>query len=311
MFNQYLEWRQMTTKRLIVPIMLLILSPELSLTSSGQQSRQELPLPKAREVTQSLTLFRPIDADFDILLTTDFPGFSEASSFQSLRPYLVLVRNDGAVPAIAYTIQWTVTYSDGNIETLANTYIPRPLQQGSNVTIPSHAVRVVSPLFNLTQQHYDPDVLQYYWAERFLSSEGAASCRADVAGVLYSDHSYSGPQGPQIWERYVTTRFAAYDEALNAMDLLGSTTGKQQLDAVLNSHMKFGGIDPALPTDIQIGRDRHFTDTMDMYVYARAESAKDVRNLLLREGDGALEVLKNTVGSRTAYSAFGNHYQNR
>lgn len=125
--------------------------------------------------------------------------------------------------------------------------------------------------------------------------------------MLYSDHSYSGPQGAQIWQRYVTTRLAAYDEALNALNLL-SSPGKQKLYSVLNSHMQFGGLDPTPGPDIQIGRDRHFTDTMDMYVYARAESAKDVRDLLLREGDGALEVLKRTVGSRTAYSVFGNHY---
>lgn len=308
MFTQYLAQRGTTTKRLIVPITLLILLAELSFISSAQQSALELPAPKANEVTQSLTLFRPIDADFDILLSTHFPGFSEASTFQSLRPYLVLVRNDGAVSAIAYTIQWTVKYEDGSVQSLANTYIPRPLQQGSNVTLPPDAVRVVSPRFNLTPKQYDPGVLQYSWAEQFLSSQGAASCRADVEGVLYSDHSYSGPQGAQIWQRYVTTRLAAYDEALNALNLLSSPAGKQKLDSVLNSHMQFGGLDPAPGPDVQIGRDRHFRDTMDMHVYARAESAKDVRDLLLREGDGALEVLKRTVGSRTAYSVFGNHY---
>lgn len=260
----------------------------------AQQRGLVLQIPATDEVSTSLTLINPSDANFSALLDEYFPGVSSVPNFQNMRPYLMLIRNDTALPAVAYALKWDVVYQYGGSQTLEKDYVLRPLDQGSNIALPPGSIRLISPLFNLTPQEYQAagDFAELYSGPLPSITEVDPS----VDGVAYSDGTYSGPEGAQVCQRYVTARFAAHDEAVSVLTLLISGTPLATLLSTLSMQ-------------IQRGLWLHGTDAMDMYVYARGQSARDVKILILRDGQAqALQVLSRVTGSPALLTAFGPQY---
>ena len=66
---------------------------------------------------QSLPQIKPSDPLFEGMIDQYYPGLSDAPGYQtSLQPFLVMVRNDTALTAMAYAITWTLHYSDGSVK---------------------------------------------------------------------------------------------------------------------------------------------------------------------------------------------------
>lgn len=96
-----------------IPLLLLLVA-SLTVTSEAAWSAQWR-FPERREAASSLTLIQPGNPAFKDLLDTYFPGVSQEANYPGIRRYLVLVRNDTALQAVAYAIQWNVGYG-GNVE---------------------------------------------------------------------------------------------------------------------------------------------------------------------------------------------------
>ena len=61
-------------------------------TLMAQYHKLGLLPPQTKEVTTTLILTSPSDANFDRLLESYFPGVLDVPAFQTIRPYLVLIR---------------------------------------------------------------------------------------------------------------------------------------------------------------------------------------------------------------------------
>lgn len=257
------------------------------------QPRPNILPPKKGEIAYSLTILTPEMADFDALLNEFFPGIQSLPYFQSMQPYLVLIRNDGAVPAVVYGIQWNVRGLDGSTTTLENDYIAEPLAGGPRLA--PGGIRLLSPLFNLTPRQYQaaPSLLDSYAGAEF---PALASCITEVDGVVYADFTYAGPQGLQMWQRYTAARLAAHDEVVSTLKLLNSSTAAQVIMATLNA-------------EIERGRWSRGLRIMNMYVQARGQCAKTVRDLIVRFGQAeAQQILTRSNGSTAGLSGLGRHY---
>ncbi len=262
-------------------------------SSSGARSLV-LRAPAANQVGSSLTVVSPSAGAFNALLNAYFPGVSGMPNFESLRPYLLLIRNETTLPAVAYAVRWDISYEHGDTGVLEKYYVLRPLDQGPNTALPVGSIRLISPLFNVTPRQYEATS---NFAEQYPGSPPpVAGLSASVEGVVYRGGEYSGPEGPEVWVRSALGKFAARDEAESVVSLLSSGTTLPDLFDTL---------------ELQILRGSwlHGTDAMDVYVYARGESARDVDTLIHRAGkDRALRALSKLAGAAVRPSVFGQEY---
>ena len=262
--------------------------------ASAQGASLRLRAPAADRVSSSLTVVTPSEGDFDALLNDYFPGISGMANFESVRPYLLLIRNDTALPAVAYAVRWDVAYAGDGTQTWENYYALRPLDQEPNVALPAGGVRLLSPDFNVTPRQ---DLAMGDFAERYsYPRPPVAKMSASVEGVVYRGEKYSGPKGPEVWLRFVAGKLAARDEAVSVVSLLKSGTTLPDLFSTLK-------------LQILRGSWLHGTDAMDVYVYARGNSAQDVDTLIHRMGrERALQVLSRVAASSAGVSVFGRLY---
>lgn len=259
--------------------------------------------------SQSLTLIKPTDPDFESTLDTYFPGVSLEDGYrQAIRPFLVIVRNENYMPAAAYAITWTLHYPDGSARLLRAMFVNRPLMQRVALTyIPSEAVRLISPLFNVDTKGYEWYLSfgQMFPAEHFPPLNGATSVDVGVDGVVYSDGSFIGADNTHILQRYVMARFAERDEVLAALNLISSSTAPpfmiaQQLQQMVNQQVEW---------EVKAYQ---FT-LLARYVRARGRSAQDLQRILRDRGlsglEGRLQTFVNRSGGNTNPSMFGRVYQ--
>lgn len=259
--------------------------------------------------SQSLTLIKPTDADFESTLDTYFPGVSQEPGYQrKIRPFLVIVRNDTSTPAVAYAIQWEEHYSDGSSHFLRASFVNVPLMQSVATTyIPSEVIRLISPLFNVTPKGYQwyHSFGRMFPASHFPASNGASSMDVDVDGVVYRGGAFIGPDKTHILQRYVAAHFAARDEALAALKFIQSSTEPQFLVAPKLGQM--------LDQQIQWKNRAYQFTLLARYVRARGRSAQDLKRILQYRGLRGLETLLqnyiNRSGGMTNPSRFGMIYQ--
>ncbi len=291
----------------ILPCIVLIVGLGLSSAAFAQNGVVHL---KVRQTaSQSLTLIKPTDPNFDTTLNIYFPGISQEDGYQqAIRPFLVIVRNDTSMSAAAYAIAWTAHYAGGWVEPLRVMFVNRPLMFRPAMTlIPPEGIRLISPLFNVTPQKYQGDshFAEVYSADRFPSSNKLGSVHVDVDGVVYANGTFIGADKTHILQRYVMARFAERDEALAALNLINSSTAPQfmvtqQLQVMLNQETQWRVL-------------AHQSTLLARYVRARGLSAEDVQRILQDRGlNGLKSVLRNFVnrsGENTNPSMFGRVYK--
>lgn len=258
--------------------------------------------------SQSLTLIKPTNPDFESMLDTYFPGISlEAGYQQAIRPFLVIVRNDTALPAVAYAITWTAHYKGGWVEPLRVMFVNRPLMFRPAMTyVPPGGIRLISPLFNMTPRKYQghSGFAKIYPADRFPSSNKLDQVDVDMDGVVYTKGTFIGPDKTHVLQRYVMARFAERDEAIAALNLIQSSTAlplmvAQQLQQKLNQEIQWRIL-------------AHQSTLLSRYVRARGQSAEDMQRILQDRGlNGLKSVLQNFVnrsGGSSNPSVFGKVY---
>lgn len=290
----------------LLPCLSLFLALELTSAALAREANPRLVV--RQTASQSLTLIKPTDPDFEGMLDTYYPGISDQEGYQnSIRPFLVIVRNDTSELAIAYAITWTANYTDRAVRPLRATFVNRALMDPWAATyLPPGGIRLIGPMFNLTSKRYEGyhSFAQMYPASSFPSA-GLSSVNVKVDGVVYEDGSFIGPDTTQIFERYVMARFAVRDEALSALNLIHSSTAPQltvaqQLQQSLNQEMQ---------------RDGRATQRtlLALYVQARARSAQDLLDILAsRHFNGLETALQNFIdrsGGNPNPSTFGRMYQ--
>ncbi|MGH9449172.1 MAG: hypothetical protein ACRD11_01390 [Terriglobia bacterium] len=328
MFRQRFLKAAPLASRWAIALATLIIAASSSCALLAQVKHQrglELIPQKANKVTYGLTLVTPSEANFDRVVEIYFQGLPGFSDYQGVRPYLALLRNDSAVPAVGYEIQWRVLYRDGHAQTFNNTFVLRPLTRTVNVTLLPQSVRLIFPKLTFTPAEYQviPDrgdqfavsrlissainltpreyqdtsnFAEQISASRFLSSAGLVSGSPEVVGVVYRDGTYAGPEGIQVWRRYVTARLAARDEALYVLDLLNSSAPVEKVYTALDRQTERELLDQG-------------TDTTDMYVRNRGRSADYVESLLQRDGaDETLKILARIAGPSKSFTVFGKRY---
>lgn len=285
----------------------LVVLAATSSSLSAQTKGPELIVPKSKSVAYSLTLITPNQANFDLILESHFPGILDGvSDFQATRPYLVMIRNDSPLPAVAYAIHWEVSYLNGKSQILSSTSISSPLTHLANVTLMPGAIRLVSPSFNLTPAQYQPGSLTGWLSQASLVSPPPvriASSVPEIAGVVWGGGGYSGPEGGQVWRLWVVARFAARDEARHVLTALNSSTPLatvySNLDQQYMRGQRYMG-----PTD------------MDAYIRDRGRCALRAKTLLQNTGReaAASRLLKISGGSSADLereTAFGMTYESR
>lgn len=289
---------------------MLCLMPVLivGLSSWGFAQRTDFHIRVRQTAIMSLTLIKPSDPNFDSTLESYFPGLSVEDGYQqAIRPFLVIVRNDTGLPAVAYAIRWTPDYGPGWASPLSAMFVNRPLMYRSAMTyIPPEGVRLISPLYNVSPKEYaaTPSFTRVYSADRFPVTNDMTSLNADVDGVVYGDGSFIGANTTHILERYLAARFAARDEALAALNLINSSTAQplmsQQLLQMLNQEIE------------RDGRASQST-LLAHYVRARGRSAQDLRRILNNRGVSGLQAqlqsFVNRSGSSSKSSMFDPAYK--
>lgn len=291
--------------RSAVPFGALIVLATVTSTLLAQVKGPELLVPKWKAVPYSLTLITPSQANFDSVLESNFPGILDGvSDFQATRPYLVMIRNNAPLASIAYVIEWKVSYQDGKSQTWSSTSILSPLTDLASATLTPGGIRLVSPSFNLTPSQYRPGSLTGWLSQASLVSPppaGIASSVPEVIGVVWGGGGYSGPEGAQLWRRWVVTRFAAVDVARYVLKALDSSTPLPKIYSNL---------------DQQYLRGQQYmgTTTMETYINARGRCAARAEWLLQNAGrKAAVSHFLNTAGGSAASSegptVFGTAYE--
>jgi hypothetical protein len=106
----------------------LALAVCLGLSPAGFAQSGTVHLKVQQTATMSLTLIKPSDPLFDGTIDTYFPGLSDEPGYQtSIRPFLVIVRNDTALTAVAYAITLTMDYEGGSSRRRQAMFVGRPL----------------------------------------------------------------------------------------------------------------------------------------------------------------------------------------
>lgn len=286
---------------------------------------------KSREVPYSMTVVSPNDKGFDNLVNNYFSEATSASGYQAMRPYLALIRNNAPLSAVAYAVQWTVSYPGRPSHTLINFIVPRPLTGSPKPRIPPQGVRLISPKLNLwptallslqnprhrgavshllsagvglTPQQYRGSVAFAALIRpiQYMSFAGAVSCTSEIVGVVFRGGFYSGTEGVQVLRRYVAARFAALDETRYVVRALDSSTPLYTLYQNLDQQVVQGTVDSG-------------TTTMDMYIRARGRCALHAKSLLLNAGreDTLRRLLRIAPRARATrkVTVFGRAYQRR
>lgn len=216
---------------------------------------------------QSLTLIKPSDPRFDDMIDINYPGLSHESAYQSMRPFLVIVRNDTGLPAVAYAITWTTEYTTGPGRQYQAVVVNRPLMnRGAMQYIPSGAVRLLSPVLNLTPKDYQSyqSFSKMFPASIFRGSQGLVSVDIKVDGVVYNDNTFIGEDKTRILQRYVMARFAIRDESRAALRLINSTGPQFQIPAELQQ---------MLNNEFQWGAKADQDTPLALYVRARGQAS--------------------------------------
>jgi hypothetical protein len=195
--------------------------------------------------SRQLTLIHPDDQNFESLLANNYPGFQHFEAYQTVRSFLVLLRNDTANSARAYAIKWEIRGTDGLTHRLQNYYIQkhflpvterRPLVPGE--------VRLLAPFLNLSPDQYN---VQYDYVAKLVASNTSfalfspskvSSVNTTVDAAIYDDGAYAGPDHFQLLLRYQCVRDAERDEANSVLQLMDANVPSEEIVQQLHQHTK-------------------------------------------------------------------------
>ncbi len=167
---------------------------------------------------QPLRMITPSDPNFTGMLSSYFPGAAQTPGFaKAARPFVVLLQNPTALPAVAYAVVWKERMPTGQVVTHYRDYVNWPLRMPPTSYIPPQGVRLVSWVKSISPERYQRSPAAYapWLGPRFFSEGRAGATLASVTldGVVYSDGTFAGPDTTGVLQSYVVHRWAARDVA--------------------------------------------------------------------------------------------------
>jgi len=161
-------------------------------TSASRPSASSLSAAAAQPDSHALRLFAPADPQFDSVLDAAYLALRGTSSFQELRPNLVLVSHDGDQPVHAFVVKWTLRAAGAMP---AVTYTPYLKNAGRDrlvtggVVLAPKEVRLLSPSFAfLKGQSLNALSAQIRSNTRVASVDAVVS--GSIDGVLFQDGTF-------------------------------------------------------------------------------------------------------------------------
>ena len=134
--------------------------------------------------------------------------------------------------------------------------------------------------------------------------QGVTSVDTELDGVVYENGTFIGPDRTRIRQRYLMARFAARDEALEALKFIKSSTVSQSMIALQ--------LLQTLHQEIQRDGRASQRDLLGLYVADRGKCAQDIRRILGDRGLPDLEKFIEMVFGHSLQTAspsvFGKEY---
>lgn len=252
--------------------------------------------------SRQLTLIHPDDQGFDALLNDNFPGFEKLDGYAALRPFLVLLRNDTSHAASAYSLEWDLQTSSGNLNREFVSYIQRDHLLAARFPFGPGELLLLSPNLAVNPTEYSlwnpgdqAKILSMRASHPPYSSPNiyAASITVVVDAVIYDDGGYAGADHFQLLTKYQAARDAERDEGASVVQLLDSNASIDDVVAALNA-------------DAQSGRAARIgltTAPAVLYAYEYALRRGEEAQWLLHvhKRGGGIETLKNRATSMANY----------
>lgn len=190
-----------------------------------------------------LTFITPADPRFDGDVDAYFPGFTGLPTYEELRPFLIILRNDNSVTARAYAVRWELEDNNGVAEQyLTARSITTPLENSvplEDTSIKAGEARLLSPLFNWGTLRFDanfqhPDTFaKLYSPEDLPPPTSYAAIVPQLDSVVYANGEVWGADKTGIWRYYFFARAADHDEVFADATLLASSPTSEQVMATL------------------------------------------------------------------------------
>ena len=243
----------------------------------------------AQTTSYQLTLVQPGDPDFSILIDTYYPGLRSLPDYESIRPFLGLLRNDTASTAYAYAVVWDLHYADGAIKPISTYFVKRHwILTGEDRVLRSHDIRLLSPLFDLSSDEYrsNRDFVHAYPAFMFPRLGQADFVKAEIDGAVFAGGVFSGDNRTHLAERFESALNAEHDEGVVIQRYLRSHVPASIPGtlAVLDEDIRNGQDLKGSAPDSKVGESLNGTDLQSMYLFDRENEARRLRSLLLRSG---------------------------
>jgi hypothetical protein len=208
----------------------------------------------------------------------NFPGITSKRNFSALRSSLLLLTNDGTVPAISYSVVWE-TFLPGHAprKMMKSFVLLHQMRSSESPRILPGAARLVGPHFNLTPEQYKsiPD-FEHMFPDQNPPDQGATTTRTVLAAVIFADRRMLGNDLDNLETRFTAERSAEHDEGAFVMSKLRSNVPMSAILAILKSQITFN------PSD-------YTPAPQSLYVHARAIQAGQLTGIYETQGTVAFQ----------------------
>lgn len=247
---------------------------------------------------QSATLIQPADPGFMEELAANFPELTGTEYLARVKPYLVIVRNDGARKMNGYAVVWNETTKQGGNRAFTQRFMNRIFEEPEKHRImqPS-SVRLLSPLFNLSVNEVrnlsaSKQLETLFPLSVLPPADTIASMSATLDGILWGDGTFEGPDHARLSAEALCALNADHDEALKVSALLASNPQPQVVIAALDLDIEAAHT----PGDVKmLTQSRRRAEMEPLYRRARAQAAYALKRQILNAGIEGLSARVNYV----------------
>jgi hypothetical protein len=234
---------------------------------------------------RSIELVRYDQADFETAIDVGYPGLRQEVGFDSVKPFLCILRNHSGHGINAFVLRWEVIESDGRRMELTRSPWAgasaggtltgeRPIwKQGED--------RLISPSFDwgaTTSGHESRAKLISAMLKGRLVPSSSAVLRIDVwlDAVVYDDGVFVGPDQSGFYNRFECQQEGEQDEAAFVVGMLDLNFSDESIAA-------------GLKADVEKQRGQDAGDKAALVDAARAQEAQILLAVLNRSGRAGLK----------------------
>jgi hypothetical protein len=246
-----------------------------------------------------VSLLQPGDTGFAATLDSEFPGLKDVADFPPVAPLVVILHNESRHGLLAYSIQWTVTHTDGSVSTEFHEVIQEPDDKwtlsGQRVILLPGDTQLVSPSFHWSASQFRTLLrLQAVSLSldaglpRHLGDDfgNASKIHAALDGVVFDDGVFIGPDTGRLYERFQAEQRGELEEGAWLEQQFA--IGKDTLE-----------ITPWLKAQIKKAEALTGSEKTALYNAARGREASRFLGILEDSGEAALEAeAKRVAGSK-------------